>query len=725
MKKRSLNGTREANTLMALVCATTVHLISPQAHAENITIDSGTTTINSDTTYGTITIAGFAGLSATLEVTSGTVTTDTAYVGFEGNGTLNLTGGNLTTGQFIVGLYGTGTLNLTGGDLTTGQSFIGYNTSSTATVSGGSTWTVGGSLVVGFNDAIGTLTIDAGGTVIANGGVSRNPDCTINLNEGGTLQINSSSSPFGGSFLSGDGDLTNDGTLIFNLGSGDNTSHSGVFSGSGSLIKQGSGTLTLTGANTYSGTTTVDAGTLQLSNSLALQNSALDTSGAGVVTLSSVSAPTLGGLIGSTNLADVITTDYGNVTALTLNPQSGASNSYSGVIANGADGMTFTKSGAGTQVLSGANTYTGTTTISAGNLTLQSTNASSAYVIAGGATLEINNAGNLNFATTTYSGTGTFKKTGAGEVVWSDSTATFALGSGSLIDVQEGTMVAGNFANEVWTSNLSDLTVASGATFDGVEANIRVDALNGGGTIKSGYGDQVFTFGVDNGGGTFSGVLTDSHAPGNYTKVGLGTQILTGANTYTGTTTISAGTLEVSGTAGALTATTAVNINGGTLLLSGSEANRINDDATISLGAGSTLQLSGAVTETLGALTLAGEAGVWVIDFGATSGLLTFDSLTGSSSQGLEIWNWTDGTDQFIITNGFGGSLTTSNISFYSGQGSAPGSSFLGTAQFSSGSTGELVPVPEASTLLGVLGLMAPLAWRERRHWMRCREARG
>ncbi len=34
---------------------------------------------------------------------------------------------------------------------------------------------------------------------------------------------------------------------------------------------------------------------------------------------------------------------------------------------------------------------------------------------------------------------------------------------------------------------------------------------------------------------------------------------------------------------------------------------------------------------------------------------------------------------------------------------------------------GELVPVPEASTLLGVLGLMAPLAWRERRHWMRCR----
>jgi len=40
-------------------------------------------------------------------------------------------------------------------------------------------------------------------------------------------------------------------------------------------------------------------------------------------------------------------------------------------------------------------------------------------------------------------------------------------------------------------------------------------------------------------------------------------------------------------------------------------------------------------------------------------------------------------------------------------------------------STGELVPVPEASTLLGVLGRMAPLAWRERRHWVRCRAARA
>jgi hypothetical protein len=174
-----------------------------------------------------------------------------------------------------------------------------------------------------------------------------------------------------------------------------------------------------------------------------------------------------------------------------------------------------------------------------------------------------------------------------------------------------------------------------------------------------------------------------------------------------------------------------VNVNGGTLLLSGSAADRISDTAAISLGAaGSTLQLSGAVTETLGALTLAGGAGIRVIDFGATSGVLTLASLSAASSLPLQIWNWSGtiglggGTDRLFITNGFGGSLVASDVSFFSGSGTGL---YSGATTFSGNELvpGELVPVPEASTLLAVLGLMAPLAWRERRHWMRCREARG
>jgi hypothetical protein len=187
---------------------------------------------------------------------------------------------------------------------------------------------------------------------------------------------------------------------------------------------------------------------------------------------------------------------------------------------------------------------------------------------------------------------------------------------------------------------------------------------------------------------------------------------------------VTAGTLELSGASGALTATSAVNINGGTLLLGGSVTDRISNAATISLGAdaNSTLQLSGAVTETLGALTLAGGAGARVIDFGTTSGVLTFASLTATSSLPLHIWNWSGGTDRLIISSGnFGGSpLTASDISFFSGPGTGL---YSGATMFASG--GELAPVPEASTLLAVLGLIVPLAWRERRHWMRCREARG
>lgn len=153
-----------------------------------------------------------------------------------------------------------------------------------------------------------------------------------------------------------------------------------------SLVKNGVGTFTLggtltggasAGGHTYTGTTTVLGGILVLGETNSVQNSALDTAGsiAGDATnglQTTVTALTIGGLTGNKNLAAVFSTagGYGAVTALTLNPGTSASHSYSGVIANGAAGMTLTKSGAGTQTLSGTNTYTGATTVSAGTLAL-------------------------------------------------------------------------------------------------------------------------------------------------------------------------------------------------------------------------------------------------------------------------------------------------------------------------------------------------------------------
>jgi len=135
--------------------------------------------------------------------------------------------------------------------------------------------------------------------------------------------------------------------------------------GSGQIaVTQNSTTssLTLNGTNTYSGNTLIRAGTLTLGNNLALQNSVLDTSGAGTLAFSSgINTPTFGGLTGAANL-----TLASNVTGLTLNPGTGVTATYSGVLGSTTAGMTLTKTGLGTQVLSGNNTYTGGTTVSAG-----------------------------------------------------------------------------------------------------------------------------------------------------------------------------------------------------------------------------------------------------------------------------------------------------------------------------------------------------------------------
>jgi autotransporter-associated beta strand protein len=141
--------------------------------------------------------------------------------------------------------------------------------------------------------------------------------------------------------------------------------------------------------------------------------------------------------------------------------------------------------------------------------------------------------------------------------MWGAAVGTFALSSGSLIDVLGGTFIGGSSANEVWTNNFADLNVASGAVFNGGEANVRVDALTGAGTISTGLACCGYTglvLGVDNGSGHFSGVLANAVTAGHFTKVGSGTQILSGNNTYTGTTTISGGTLQVgvNGTSGTL-----------------------------------------------------------------------------------------------------------------------------------------------------------------------------
>lgn len=215
---------------------------------------------------------------------------------------------------------------------------------------------------------------------------------------------------------------------------------------------------------------------------------------------------------------------------------------------NGAEGLQ--KTGNGTLVLSGTKNYEGTTQITAGTLKyLNSGFGSAIHTIASGAVLEFDSAGGtLSGSNTTINGSGTLRKTGAGTLVWPATVGTFALGSGALIDVQQGTFTAGSFGNENWTANLSDLNVAEGATFNTVEANVRLNRITGSGTLASGWtgaGYQNLTIGVDNGSSTFNGTIANGSATANLVKAGTGTITLAGINTYTGNTTISGGALEL------------------------------------------------------------------------------------------------------------------------------------------------------------------------------------
>lgn len=240
------------------------------------------------------------------------------------------------------------------------------------------------------------------------------------------------------------------------------------------------------------------------------------------------------------------TTVGGGIT-LTLDAATAAS--YASPI--GGDGN-IVKTGGDTLTLTGAANFLGSTTITAGTLKFTQDSNSPTVTIASGAALEID-FNNRWGATTNISGDGTLRKSGANGINF--DRVTFALSSGALIDIQDGLFIAGSSKNENWTANLSDLNIASGATFNTSEANVNVNVLTGAGTLKAGYtadaGYVQTTIGVDNGSDTFSGIIEDNDTGlgriGNFVKQGTGTQTIGsgGLLTYSGFTRIEGGAITL------------------------------------------------------------------------------------------------------------------------------------------------------------------------------------
>ncbi len=381
---------------------------------DTVRVNGGTTASPSTLTISPTSASSFGYLGATMNIgsatsdvvvvnqTSGTAVANNLAIGQKGVATYNLSGTAVVNANRVELAFdgpsnGTGaaTLNVSGsaqvniysnGNLLMGQYYgrpvtvnqsggnvIFYSNAGTTRGGTGSLRFASGNQTSAYNLNGGTLSIPAI-TWVAAGGGAGGGNGTINFN-GGTMQITSGSFalPTGTAngqpvvmtkILDNGGTIDSFGLAVTYAGPID---HGGTNAIDGGLTKIGAGSLTLTASNTFTGPTKITSGTLGVSNDMALQNSAFDTSGTGTMTLS-VTTPTFGGLKGSTDLATAISSGYGSVTALALNPIASATNTYTGVISNGAAGMTLTKTGLGTQVLSGSNTYTGLTSVNNGTL---------------------------------------------------------------------------------------------------------------------------------------------------------------------------------------------------------------------------------------------------------------------------------------------------------------------------------------------------------------------
>lgn len=293
-----------------------------------------------------------------------------------------------------------------------------------------------------------------------------------------------------------------------------------VIGGPSSLFKSGTSTLTMAGnvAHTFTGGTTISQGAINVQNAGSL--------GTGTVTLGDAST-------GANNIALYLDTNRTTFAIPVV-----ISNNGSGTATIGSRA---TVTGAGDN-----NQFT--------NITLQRD-----------AIFDSNAADRTDYEN--VSGTGNITVTGVGRSVF--ITPNTFIGNLNIATTgagyfQIGTASAGAFN---YIPDATSVTVQSGARFAVSVGAETIDALNGAGLVNVNAINATLTVGAAGGSGDFGGVLANATSIFSLTKAGAGTQILSGANTYTGATTINGGTLQVgNGGATGQLGTGAVTLAAGTKL---------------------------------------------------------------------------------------------------------------------------------------------------------------
>ncbi|MGC3992464.1 MAG: autotransporter-associated beta strand repeat-containing protein [Chthoniobacteraceae bacterium] len=472
--------------------------------------------------------------------------------------------GNNIVGYSKVGSYATGAANYLAAsnvDVTNGDSVSGVTANT-----------------LRFNAAGDTLTL-SGTNIVSTGGILVTSAGTGSSIAGGTLQ-------------SGGGEAL----VLINNGSMDlsTTTIANSTVGASAFTISGAGTTTLSNANTYTGKTYVNVGTVM---------AGADTSFG--VAPSSVTADQLNLNGGTIKLAGAF--NFATNRGITLGNNGGTidtngfDSTYAGVIAGGVTGTTsantsygfgLTKNGSGTLTLTGTNTYGGTTVINGGTVSVSSLATETA---SGGVASGIGSAPNT--AQYLVFNGGTLQYTGAATT----TDRRFTLGSSG------GTIDASGSGALTWAGN-----TGSGGTVSNVIS-------------ISGTGNRTLTL---TGSSTASNVLGialgDSSTSGksSLVKNGAGTWVLTGTNTYTGATTVNAGTLRVTGS---LASGSAVAVSGGATLTG---TGTIGGSVTVA--GGSTLSTEGALSLVDGSTSTAFKVGSLAL--GGTSGNLSQLSFDVGSS---------------------------------------------------------------------------------------------
>jgi fibronectin-binding autotransporter adhesin len=370
----------------------------------------------------------------------------------------------------------------------------------------------------------------------------------------------------------------------------------GVVSGAGPLTAGlTAGSLALTGTNTFTGTLTVATGELVTSGGAAVGDLAPVVVNAGATWTLDTDAETIGSLAGAGNTA--------LAAGLTLGGN-GASTIYSGVLSGIGP---LTKTGAGTFALSGANTYSAGTIVTGGTLAA----SADANLGQAGTSLTLDGAAFAPLASFTLARP-IVLGAASGTIATPPATALLVTGvvSGAAVLGKTGTgtlaLTATNTYSGGTEASAGVLSVSGPAPFGtgtvvfsgaGLQAAANATLSN---AVVLGVATTIDTQAntlTMNGPISFSGALT---------KAGSGTLALTAVNSYTGATTVSAGTLAISGS----TASTAVTVSGGSLTATG--GNALADAAALTIttpgsAAFNTSETLGSITGT-GAVTLGAGA---------------------------------------------------------------------------------------------------------------------